>query len=379
MPGRPNILRTICLFLIAGLPSAESVAQPSGDRVLELQRVLRNGCGEWVTRDGIMGPRTLGAYGRCRERYGFPPANSPGQREDVEAFIQELWCRKLAVVLLHQLGYLPHRYELSDRELIEDAFAQACRERGIDPLSELSPENVERLYRWYMQHSPAGTLGAALQAHHLPFTGLELFFQAFKKEAQVRVFARRAGRNTPFVLLKVFPITGSPFTYPAGGDPDRAGPKTIEGDFRVPEGCYGLVWQNQWSDFYLGYLLSYPHEGDRIRRDFWRAGPRSGGAIVLHGEAATIGCIPVGNAAIEEIFLLLNKNGRADRGYARIHIFPCRFDVPENQRILDYYARARPELAPFWECLRLVYQHFEETRQLPEVGFDAETGYYMLR
>jgi len=364
------MLRIIPLLLVVLIPSTEAPAQYPRDFALRLQRILGNGCGEWVTRDGIWGPETEGAYRRCRKGYGLP--------EDIGTFMEELWQRKLALILLHRMGFLSGRYDLGDQTLISDALRRVSVDRGIKPPLKLHPGDIRRLYRWYMQNPQEGSLGAALQDNDLPFTGLELFIQVFKREEEVHVFARRADRDLPFVRLKVFPVTGSPFTYPFDGDPEMAGPKTVEGDGKVPEGCYRLVWQNEWSDFYLGYLLSYPHDGDRIRRDYWRAESRSGGAIVLHGSTATIGCIPIGNAGIEELFLLLNKNGRANQGYATIHIFPCRFGVPENERILRCYGSVRPELVPFWESLRPIYRYFEQNRRIPSVGFDDTMGYYEL-
>lgn len=41
----------------------------------------------------------------------------------------------------------------------------------------------------------------------------------------------------------------------------------------------------------------------------------------------------MGNPAIEELFLVLNRN-RAPG--TRIHIYPCRFGEEENEKILSY-------------------------------------------
>ncbi len=356
---------------------SEAAAQPSGDLVRTLQRVLRNGCGERVVRDGILGPETRGSYRRCQERFGFSPVDSVGRAEAIEAFIRELWNRKLALILLHRFGRLRDAYDLSRRGVIEDALQGVSADLEISPPLEVNFGDLLRLYQWYAQYPPAGSLAAALRDNRLPFSGLEIYIQVFKKEAELRVFARPTGRETAFVLLKVFPVTGSPFRYPPEGTPRMAGPKTLEGDYKVPEGCYRLTWQNRWSDFYLGYPLSYPNRPDKIRRRYWNAGSNSGGDIVLHGRTATIGCIPVGDPAIEEIYLLLDRNWVRNRAFGQIHIFPCRFDIEENEHILQYYAYARPELRDFWDGLRPVYRFFEEHRRVPEVGFDPETGYYV--
>jgi murein L,D-transpeptidase YafK len=360
----------ILLLLAILIPGAEAQAQHSRDRVMRLQRMLGNGCDEWVTRDGIWGPETEAAYQRCRKKGDLP--------EDIDAFMEELWHRKLALILLHQLDYLPVKYDLGDRNMLTDALRQVSIDRGIKPILMLRPADINRLYQWYIQNPPEGSLGRALRDKGMPFTGLEIYIQVFKKEEEVHVFAREGGEDSPFARLKILPVARSPFTYPPNGDPERAGPKTVRGDCKVPEGCYRITWQNKWSTFYLGYLLSYPHDGDRIRRNYWEAGSRSGGAIVLHGSDATIGCIPIGDAGIEELFLLLNKNWSAHYGHGTIHIFPCRFGVPKNERILRRYGNARRELVPFWESLRPIYRYFEQNRLIPLVRFDESTGYYQL-
>jgi len=378
---RGTIPRVFCILIALTLPGflgAEADNRPSRDLTFTLQRALVNGCGEWISRDGVIGPQTLGAYRRCRERMAIDPIDAPGETGDVEAFVDVLWLRKHALILLHRSGYLAGSYDLSDVGRIEDALETFSAGRGLVPSLALRPEDIERLEDWYEDHPPAGSLEAALREQGLPSAGLEIYLQVFKREEEVSVWARPAGRDTAFTALKTLPVTGSTFTYPADGSPEGAGPKTVEGDSRVPEGCYRLTWQNEWSDFYLGYLLSYPNRGDRIRRNYWREGSRSGGQIVLHGSSATIGCIPVGHEGIEDLFLLLSRQWRRGQGYGRIHVFPCRFGTSENEEVLRQYGKARPELADFWESLRAVYDYFEKHRRVSEIDFDPLTGYYVL-
>ncbi|MFP6642113.1 MAG: hypothetical protein VCF24_00925 [Candidatus Latescibacterota bacterium] len=37
----------------------------------------------------------------------------------------------------------------------------------------------------------------------------------------------------------------------------------------MPEGFYTLTWQNEWSDYYVGYLISYPGQADLARKGHW--------------------------------------------------------------------------------------------------------------
>jgi murein L,D-transpeptidase YafK len=99
---------------------------------------------------------------------------------------------------------------------------------------------------------------------------------------------------------------------------------------------------------------------------------------VLHGSNVSIGCIPIGNPGIEELFLLLNRNWQQEQGYGRIHIFPCRFDTPECEQRLQTIAQDRPKFQEFWDSLRPVHRHFSQTGRVPSVRFDGMTGYYVL-
>lgn len=81
-----------------------------------------------------------------------------------------------------------------------------------------------------------------------------------------------------------------------------AGPKRAEGDGQVPEGLYRIVALNPNSRFHLSMKIDYPNEADRKRG-------ATGSDIFIHGGSASIGCIAVGDPAIEELFLLVHDAG----------------------------------------------------------------------
>lgn len=325
---------------------------PSRSMVLRLQAVLEGGCGVELYPDGILGSETRTAFDRCRSTLGFSAGDgSPPDSAQIQELIDHAWDAKLAAILARQLG--------------ADAPLDTLRER-------------------YRQHPPTGSLPAAVRDAGLRADSLELYLQVFKRESEVWVHARTRGSRDPFVRLKDFPLTASPFSYPdssawrhAAPPHRRAGPKTTRGDGHVPEGCYTLLWANRWSRYHLSFLLSYPNEADLARRAHWGERASPGGSIALHGGSESAGCLAVGDAAMEEIFLLLEQNA-TDDGYGRIDIFPCRFGVAENEEVLKYYTRYRPELKPLWTSLLAVYEQFERTRQVPPVGWDRRTGAYRL-
>ena len=104
---------------------------------------------------------------------------------------------------------------------------------------------------------------------------------AFKEERRLDVFGD--GR-----LIKSYPILA------ASGGP---GVKRREGDRQVPEGIYKLTTLNPQSRFHLSIRVDYPDAEDR-------ANGCTGTDIYVHGRAASIGCLAMGDPAIEEIYAL---------------------------------------------------------------------------
>ena len=110
------------------------------------------------------------------------------------------------------------------------------------------------------------------------------------------------GRATPQAAwrhVRDYPILG------ASGNP---GPKLRQGDLQVPEGIYNVVGLNPNSAFHLSMKLDYPNAFDSARAaEEGRTDP--GTDIFIHGKQASVGCVAVGDAAIEELFVLAAKVG----------------------------------------------------------------------
>lgn len=88
------------------------------------------------------------------------------------------------------------------------------------------------------------------------------------------------------------------------------GPKLQEGDYQVPEGFYNIVFLHPNSTYHLSMKLNYPNTADKAQAK--KEGRTNlGDLIYIHGKAVSIGCIAVGDPAIEELFVLgalLGKN-----------------------------------------------------------------------
>lgn len=171
---------------------------------------------------------------------------------------------------------------------------------------------------WIAAGGPRLELDAMLDPGLTPRT---LTVVAFKEERRVDV--RGDGR-----LLASYPILA------ASGGP---GPKLREGDRQVPEGSYRLTTLNPRSQFHLSIRVDYPNEEDRLHGC-------TGTDIYVHGGAASIGCIAIGNEAIEELFRLAARV--EDR---RILIVPWDLRVKPPPAVAESwmtyrYARLRDEL-----------------------------------
>ena len=115
----------------------------------------------------------------------------------------------------------------------------------------------------------------------------------FKNERSVEVHA--PGWKAP----RIYPMTAFSGTL---------GPKLREGDGQIPEGIYGIGYLNPNSSYYLSLKVPYPSAADKARAK--KDGrTKLGGDIMIHGKAVTIGCVPVGDDAIEDIFYLASAVG----------------------------------------------------------------------
>jgi hypothetical protein len=91
----------------------------------------------------------------------------------------------------------------------------------------------------------------------------------------------------------------------ASGGP---GPKLREGDGQVPEGFYRVESLNPNSLYHLALRVDYPSAEDRAAAAAdGRA--RLGSNIMIHGKNASVGCVAIGDKAIEELFVLVARIG----------------------------------------------------------------------
>jgi hypothetical protein len=124
----------------------------------------------------------------------------------------------------------------------------------------------------------------------------EVTFIALKQEKKLELWARDNGE---FRFIRDYYILA------ASG---VAGPKLRQGDKQVPEGIYRIEGLNPNSHYHLSMKINYPNEFD-FSHAAQEGRTDQGSDIFIHGKAASIGCLAMGDEAIEELFVLTAQVG----------------------------------------------------------------------
>jgi len=110
----------------------------------------------------------------------------------------------------------------------------------------------------------------------------------------------------------------------------------------------------------VNFREEHPNEADRILGS--RQNP--GSDIFLHGNCVTIGCIPITDDGIKEVYWLKVLARSSGQMHIPIEIFPARLTTYG----LDQFAashRGEAELISFWTNLQEGFDYFEKSHRLP--------------
>jgi len=161
-----------------------------------------------------------------------------------------------------------------------------------------------------------------------------------KKEGQLELYA--SGRDGVPHFIKSYRVLA------ASG---VTGPKLREGDCQVPEGIYRIESLNPNSAFHLSLRVGYPNEFDTAQAKI-DGRKNLGGDIMIHGGAASIGCVAIGDEAAEDLFVLAARTGLPNLVVVlspvdfRVHKLP-----PPNAKLPSWseklYASIRSALAKY--------------------------------
>lgn len=189
-----------------------------------------------------------------------------------------------------------------------------------------------------------------------------VYLRGFKAEGAVELWAAPAQQDAAWVLVRSFPVCASS---------GKLGPKRRQGDLQVPEGFYEVSRFNPRSSYHLALGVSYPNAADR----FHSRGQPPGNAIMIHGDCVTVGCLPLQDGPIEDLYLAAMMARDHGQRSIPIHIFPCRLDELGCQALLTVQSALRPELAEFWAGLRPGHDEFTATGVPPRVRANRDGSY----
>lgn len=190
----------------------------------------------------------------------------------------------------------------------------------------------------------------------------EMFIRVLKNEKLLEIWLKPE-KKEQYTLFKTYPVC-----YYSG----ILGPKRHQGDGQVPEGYYSIAVFNPRSSYHLSLGVSYPNKSDRIIGK-----TNLGGDIMIHGNCLSIGCIPITDDCIKEVYILAVEARNGGQGVIPVSIFPGRMD-DKNMAALKLKYADNAALLAFWNNLKKGYDYFEEKKKLPEVSVDKE-GKYMYR
>lgn len=149
----------------------------------------------------------------------------------------------------------------------------------LDVLAAKGPQARER---WRALLEPSG----------IAYPPRALTLIALKEERRLEIWA---DVDPAPVLIREVPILA------VSGGP---GPKLRRGDQQAPEGVYRVQGLNPNSAYHLSIQIDYPNGFDRrMAREDGRTD--LGGLIFIHGKAVSIGCVAIGDEAIEDLFVMV--------------------------------------------------------------------------
>lgn len=195
----------------------------------------------------------------------------------------------------------------------------------------------------------------------LQWPAKQLYIRSFKYDSQMEVWVRSSS-DAPFKLFKTYRVCAM-----AGA----IGPKRLEGDYQVPEGFYYINEFNPRSSYHLSLGINYPNASDKVLSD----SIKPGGDIYIHGDCVTIGCIPLQNDQIEELYILAAMAKTQGQDFIPVHIFPIRYN---NRKSFEYLAKTtkdNQDLQRFAIKIKEVFDYFEEKKRLPLIFINKKGDY----
>jgi len=195
---------------------------------------------------------------------------------------------------------------------------------------------------------------AALKKNGVDYDNVNVVFVAYKDEQVIDLYAKTKV-ETKYLKIASFDICAK------SGLP---GPKSRAGDYQVPEGFYHIDRFNATSNYYLSLGINYPNQADRKRSN----ASNLGGDIFIHGHCVTIGCLPMTDDKIKEIYVYALQATQSGQANIPVYIFPFKMT---DSNVTKYSERYKQDsgLVAFWKNLKIGHDLF--LNDLKELNTEA--------
>jgi murein L,D-transpeptidase YafK len=202
-------------------------------------------------------------------------------------------------------------------------------------------------------------LNEELIAKGYDLTNINILIFATKQEREFNVYIKKKSEKK-YEFFKTYD-----FCYLSG----ILGPKRKEGDLQVPEGFYYVNGFNPNSQYHLSLKINYPNASDKILSD--KKAP--GGEIFIHGKCVSIGCVPLTDEKINELYILAVEATNNGQSKIPVYIFP--FKMNDETMTLMEMLLDDEKLISFWKNLKEGYDKFLENKTEITVKVDAKGKY----
>lgn len=194
----------------------------------------------------------------------------------------------------------------------------------------------------------------------LPYPPKAIFSCAFKKESLVELWVS-ASEGGSYSLVHSYTICTTSGSL---------GPKRRYNNGQVPEGFYELDHFNPQSNFFLRIHISYPNPSDRIPGSH----QNPGGNIYLHGDCASISCIPITDDGIKEVYWVCVLARSSGQRHIPLHVFPARLTDSEFRELANSY-RSVPEVVALWANIKEGFDYFKKNHRPPAISVQKDGMY----
>lgn len=205
------------------------------------------------------------------------------------------------------------------------------------------------------------TLRKQFEAKGLKWPAKYIYMRSFKYEKELEIWVKNDVKDT-FQLFKIYKIC-----HTSG----KMGPKRKQGDMQVPEGFYYISEFNPNSNYHLALGLDYPNISDRSKSH----GGDLGGDIFIHGSCVSVGCIPILDNQIEEVYMLAAISRQQGQDYIPVHIYPIRYNLANSATFLKNQIRDDKEWDKFNTELEESFNYFQICHRLPLVAVNSKGDY----